>query len=190
MAARKRLSPTSISTKPDPTDQKTTHNTSDNAFHLPLWNWDQSSWSPLSSARSTSTSSVSTTRLKPSWNAPSSSTSRLAWWVSSSRSRWSTSPPDTFWGVTRSVSISTRVARPRSRLKCESFDPYTIESFFLSICNSIVFFFLLQAWVVGYCCITITTSSPKNLFLLFLSICNSIVFFFYYRPDSVLRQFV
>ncbi|CAF2365868.1 unnamed protein product [Brassica napus] len=35
MAARKRPSPTSISTESDPTDQKTTHNTSDNAFHLP-----------------------------------------------------------------------------------------------------------------------------------------------------------
>jgi len=55
----------------------------------PLPNWDQSSWSQLSSARSTSTSSAPTTPSTPSWNAPSSSTPRLAWWVSSSRSRWS-----------------------------------------------------------------------------------------------------
>ena len=88
----------------------------------PLRNWDRSSWSQLSSARSTSTSSVSTTPSTPSWNAQSSSTPRLAWWGSSSRSRWSPSPPDTFWGVTCSVSISTREARLRERLKCESFD--------------------------------------------------------------------
>lgn len=112
----------------------------------PLRNWDQSSWSQLSSARSTSTSSVSTTPSTPSWNAPSSSTPRLAWWVSSSRSRWSPSPPDTFWGVTCSVSISTREARLRERLKCESL----IESFFLSICTQLFFFFItgLSRWVL------------------------------------------